>query len=67
MNVETLCSKILAGERINFDEAVFLHDHAGIDTLAYLADTIRQRKHPEGVVSYIIDRNLNPTSVHECY
>ncbi|MDG2310580.1 MAG: cyclic dehypoxanthinyl futalosine synthase [Planctomycetota bacterium] len=63
MNVETLCSKILAGERINFDEAVFLHDHAGIDTLAYLADTIRQRKHPEGVVSYIIDRNLNPTNV----
>jgi cyclic dehypoxanthinyl futalosine synthase len=63
MNVKSICSKILAGERIGFDEGVYLHDNAGLDTLAYLADTIRQHMHPEGVVSYIIDRNLNPTNV----
>ncbi|MDP6962712.1 MAG: cyclic dehypoxanthinyl futalosine synthase [Planctomycetota bacterium] len=63
MNVPDLCSKILAGERISFEEGVYLHDNAELDTLAYLADDIRQRLHPDGVVSYIIDRNLNPTNV----
>jgi cyclic dehypoxanthinyl futalosine synthase len=63
MEVSTLAASILDGRRIDQDEALFLFREAELSTLAYLADEIRRRKHPEGVVTYIIDRNLNPTNV----
>ena len=31
--------------------------------LGALADTVRWRKHPEPVVTYIVDRNINYTNV----
>lgn len=63
MKVDEIATKVLAGERISLTEGIFLHEHAGIETLAYLADEVRQRMHPEPVVTYIIDRNLNPTNI----
>ena len=63
MNVGALSKKVLDGNRISYEECVFLHDNATLDSLAYLADEIRQKKHPENIVTYIIDRNLNPTNV----
>ncbi len=63
METARISSKILDGERIDAAEALHLHRHAGLAALAYLADEVRARKHPDGVVSYIIDRNLNPTNV----
>jgi len=55
--------KVLAGERIDAREALYLHDHADLLTLGELADHVRRRKHPESIVTYIVDRNLNPTNV----
>jgi cyclic dehypoxanthinyl futalosine synthase len=63
MPVSAICDKVLANERISPAEALILHEQADLSTLAFLADQVRQRKHPEGVVTYIIDRNLNPTNV----
>ncbi len=63
MELSALSAKILDGARLNQEEALFLFEHAELGLLAFLADEIRQRKHPEGIVSYIIDRNLNPTNV----
>ncbi|MHC4839047.1 MAG: CofH family radical SAM protein, partial [Planctomycetota bacterium] len=63
MEVSALAASILDGRRIDQDEALFLFREAELSTLAYLADEIRRRKHPEGLVTYIIDRNLNPTNV----
>ncbi len=63
MNVPTLCEKVLADERLSAEEALILHEQADVTTLAYLADEVRRRKHPDGIVTYIIDRNLNPTNV----
>lgn len=63
MDFPPIVDRILSGERISPDEALVLHEEADLATLAYLADEIRRRKHPEGVVSYIVDRNLNPTNV----
>ncbi len=54
---------ILAGDRITAEQALILHQEAGLDVLAYLADTVRRRQHPNGIVTYIVDRNLNPTNV----
>ena len=61
--VSALAAKVLDGVRITPDEALTLHRQADLATLAYLADEVRWRKHPEPVVTYIVDRNLNPTNV----
>lgn len=63
MQVSDLVPRVLAGNRISAQEALLLHDQADLALLAYLADEARRRHHPEPVVSYIIDRNLNPTNV----
>jgi cyclic dehypoxanthinyl futalosine synthase len=56
-------SAIANGHRLSRDEALSLYTEAPTYTLARLADGVRQRKHPEGIVSYIIDRNVNYTNV----
>ncbi|MDP6540328.1 MAG: cyclic dehypoxanthinyl futalosine synthase [Planctomycetota bacterium] len=49
--------------RIDAADALYLHEHADLLTLGDLADTVRRRLHPEGIVTYIVDRNVNPTNV----
>jgi cyclic dehypoxanthinyl futalosine synthase len=61
--IERVAQKVEDGGRIDPAEALLLHDHADILTLGLLADLVRRRKHPEGRVTYIVDRNLNPTNV----
>ncbi len=63
MELQQTAAKVLAGERLSPADALLLHERADIATLGLLADGVRRRKHPEQVVSYIIDRNLNPTNV----
>jgi cyclic dehypoxanthinyl futalosine synthase len=61
--IEALERRILDGGRISADEALFLYHKAPTYWLGRLADTVRARKHPDGVVTYIIDRNVNYTNV----
>jgi cyclic dehypoxanthinyl futalosine synthase len=61
--VERVIDKVRAGERIDAVEALELYRVAPTPVLGQLADAIRQRKHPDGVVTYIIDRNVNYTNV----
>src|SRR5579871_6825683 len=63
MTIETIAAKIRAAERVTKDEALELYRHADTSLLGQLADGIRARKHPEKVVTYIIDRNVNYTNV----
>lgn len=58
-----IAEKVLGGEALGFSEALHLHDHADLPTLGMLADHVRERLHPERVVTYIVDRNINPTNV----
>ena len=58
-----LQDRVLSDQRISADEALYLHEHADLPLLAELADAVRLRKHPEGIVTYIVDRNINPTNV----
>jgi len=60
---EAVHSKVLGGKRLTREEGVDLLEHAGFLELGMLADHVRQRLHPEGVVTYIIDRNINYTNV----
>jgi cyclic dehypoxanthinyl futalosine synthase len=58
----TLKEKILAGERIEKEEAISLFNW-DLYELGYLADTVRWRLHPEPVVTYIVDRNINYSNI----
>ena len=55
--------KVLAGQRISPEEGLYLHEHADALLLGRLADHVRWTKHPSARVTYVVDRNLNPTNV----
>src|SRR5262245_13584359 len=61
--VDRIARKVLDGGRVDAAEALDLYRHAPTQLLGRLADTIRARKHPERVVTYIIDRNVNYTNI----
>jgi cyclic dehypoxanthinyl futalosine synthase len=58
-----IASRVANGERVNAAEALELYTDAPTTMLGALADAIRARKHPDRVVTYIIDRNVNYTNV----
>jgi cyclic dehypoxanthinyl futalosine synthase len=60
---EAARAKAFAGERLSREEGVELLRKGDLLELGVLADSVRQRLHPEGVVTYIIDRNINYTNV----
>jgi cyclic dehypoxanthinyl futalosine synthase len=60
---ETIEEKVMAGRRLDREEGTALLRDGDLLELGTLADTVRQRLHPEGVVTYIIDRNINYTNV----
>jgi cyclic dehypoxanthinyl futalosine synthase len=67
MNCDSLADKVLAGERITAAEALTLYRGLSLPELGMLADAVRQRKHPERVVTYIVDRNINYTNVCDVF
>jgi cyclic dehypoxanthinyl futalosine synthase len=60
---ETTRKRVHAGERLSREEGVALIRGAELLELGALADEVRWRLHPEPVVTYIIDRNINYTNV----
>ena len=63
MTVDKIVKNVRAGGRVSGDEARILYLEAPTAVLGRLADGIRTRKHGDGVVTYIIDRNVNYTNV----
>ena len=61
--IEQIAAKVRAGERVSADEALELYRRAPTALLGRLAEGVRERKHPRGIVTYIIDRNVNYTNV----
>ena len=54
--------KILAGERLNFEDGVTLYLSPDILSVGYLANVVRERLH--GDVTYFnVNRHINPTDV----
>jgi cyclic dehypoxanthinyl futalosine synthase len=61
--IDEIARTVVQGGRVDAADALELYRHASTHLLGHLADTIRARKHPDGIVSYIIDRNVNYTNV----
>lgn len=55
--------RVRRGERLGLREGLLLYDEADVLELGALADARRAALHPEGVVTYIVDRNVNYTNV----
>src|SRR5688572_12670485 len=63
LTLQTLSDRIRAGGRVTAGEALQLYREAPLSLLGELADGIRARRHPGGIVTYIIDRNVNYTNI----
>ena len=61
--VADIARKVFGGGRVDAAEALTLYREAPTHLLGSLADAVRAHKHPEGIVTYIIDRNVNYTNV----
>ena len=61
--MQTIKAKIEAGQRIDEADFLRLSQQASLHELGLLAHGMRMRKHPEPVVTYVIDRNINYTDV----
>jgi len=62
-SVEALVAKAARGERLDIAEGMRLYDEADLFALGEAADERRRALHPDRVVTYIVDRNVNYTNV----
>src|SRR3981081_2815879 len=61
--IQGILDKALAGKRLTADDCTALLEFHDVARMGVAADEIRQRRHPDNVVTYIIDRNINYTNV----
>jgi cyclic dehypoxanthinyl futalosine synthase len=62
-NLNSIKEKVICGERLSEQESLDLFRQGNLYDLGFLADGIRRKKHPEPVVTYVIDRNINYTDI----
>jgi cyclic dehypoxanthinyl futalosine synthase len=62
-NFELIQQKVLNTERLTGQESLVLFREGNLYDLGFLADIARRKKHPEPVVTYVIDRNINYTDI----
>ncbi len=60
---QEIIAKMRSGERIDADEALWLLKEADLNLLGQLASEVRWRLHPDPVVTFVVDRNINYTDV----
>jgi cyclic dehypoxanthinyl futalosine synthase len=63
MTIDAIAADVAAGRRLDRESALEMYRHAPTTLLGRLADESRRRRHPDGIVTYIIDRNVNYTNV----
>ncbi|MFM8433425.1 MAG: cyclic dehypoxanthinyl futalosine synthase [Bacteroidota bacterium] len=63
MKTDQLLKKALDFHFLTLEEGVNLYNHASTSDLMFVANAMRMRLHPEKVVTWIIDRNVNTTNV----
>jgi cyclic dehypoxanthinyl futalosine synthase len=61
--ISTILQRAADGGRITPEEALLLYTDAPFHELGEAADAVRRRRYPDGVVTYLIDRNINYTNV----
>ncbi len=62
-DIDHIKDKLLNSKRLNADEALYLLENADLLLLADLAGRRRRNLHPEPIVTFVSDRNINYTNV----
>ena len=62
-DIQPILDRVLAGGRVTAEECTRLLESYDVARMGVAADEVRRRKHPDDVVTYIIDRNINYTNV----
>jgi cyclic dehypoxanthinyl futalosine synthase len=62
-DIQPILERVLAGERMTAEECASLLESFDVARMGATADEVRRRKHPSGIITYIIDRNVNYTNV----
>ena len=63
MGIDNIAKKVAGNERLDADEGLALLRQADLLTLGELAGSVRKRLHPERIVTFIVDRNINNTNI----
>jgi len=63
LDIQPLLDRVQAGERMSADECAMLLESPDVARMGVAADEMRKRRHPDNIVTYIIDRNINYTNV----
>lgn len=66
MREQEITKKVINGQRITLEEAYYLYENGDFYQLGYLANEIRQKKHPNNIVTYVVDRNINYSNICVC-
>ncbi len=61
--VDPVLEKVFDGRRISRGDVLTLLASDELQKIGRAADHVRRRQHPDGVVSFLIDRNVNYTNV----
>src|SRR5215813_13130845 len=61
--IDGLLDRIRAGEDLSFEEWQAVEQSAPTESLVELADSLRKLLHPDDVVTYVVDRNVNYSNV----
>ena len=62
ISLSSICDKVEAGQRLSFDDGLFLEEQADLFTLGELANLVRERKNGNNAY-YNVNTHLNPTNV----
>ena len=62
-DLQAVLDRAAVGGRITPAEALALYTDAPLHALGRAADTVRRRRYPDGIATYLIDRNINYTNV----
>jgi cyclic dehypoxanthinyl futalosine synthase len=62
-SVQSIQEKIMAGIRVSEPELLTLYTEGDLFELGFLADALRRHHHPEKIVTYVVDRNINYTDI----
>ncbi|MGB2626427.1 MAG: hypothetical protein WAK20_06535, partial [Candidatus Acidiferrum sp.] len=57
-----IADKVLAGERLPFDEGVTLYKTPDLLAVGWLANYLREKRHGD-VTYYNVNRHINPTNI----
>lgn len=63
VDIRPIIEKRLSGGRLNLEDTVALLESNDMLTLGHAANYVRQQMHPDNVVTFIIDRNINYTNI----